>query len=135
MEKSKFLMVRTLALVLIFGMLFMGCATTQHDVEISNVRNIREIYIRNAGTTNWGANMAGTLQDIDKSKFSDRVDIRVIDTNGIAYSKFDEPFDDAAFEISKQHYYGTGSGVLLGFGIAALALLGVVISNALGGGE
>ena len=55
---------------------FTGCATTYHGVEISNVRNVREIYIRNAGTTHWGTNMAGNLQNLEKSRFSERVDIR-----------------------------------------------------------
>ena len=104
MEKNKFFMARhnmarVLAIVLIFGMMFSGCATTRHGVEISNVQasNIKEVNIRTAGTANWGSNMAKHLENIDRSKFSERVDIRVIDTNGIVYSKHNVPFDDAAF--------------------------------------
>jgi len=37
------------------------------------------------------------MQDIDKSRFSEMVDISVIDTNGIVYSRYNVPFDDAAF--------------------------------------
>jgi hypothetical protein len=115
MEKSKFLMEKVLAIVLICGMTFAGCTTTQHNVEISNVPNIREVYIRNAGTANWGANLAGNLQDIDRSRFSDRVDVRVIDANGIVFSKLNVPFNDAAFvETSSERYIGTGTTILLG---------------------
>ena len=123
MKKSKFFMSRVLVIVLAFGMLFLGCSTTQHSVAISNVPNVSEVYIRNAGTSNWGTNMAGGLQDIDKSRFSAKVDIRVIDTNGIVYNKYNVPFGDAAFvETSKNHYIGTGTSVLLG--VIGAAMLG-----------
>jgi hypothetical protein len=96
MKRNIFLL-GMLVMVLVFGMTVVGCATTKHGVEISNVSNVREIYIRNAGTTNWGANIASTIQDIDTSRFSERVDIRVLDTNGVVYSKYNVPFNDAAF--------------------------------------
>ena len=123
MRKKKFFLARALAIMLIFGMLSLGCSTSQYSVAINNVSNIREVYIRNAGAPNWGTNMADSLQDFDKSRFSSRVDIKVIDTNGIVYSKYNIPFDDSAFaETSKTHYMGTGSSVLMG----ALAL-GILI--------
>jgi len=93
MAKNKFF----LAGILIFGITLIGCKTTQHHLEISNVQSAREVYIRNAGAHNWGSNVAGHLKDIDKSKFSTRVDVRVIDANGIVYSKYNVPFGDAAF--------------------------------------
>ena len=98
MRKSKFFTAGILAIVFIFGMLFLGCSTTQHSVTISNVSNIKEVYIRNTGTSNWGGNLAGHLQNIDKSKYSSMVDIRVIDSNGLVYSKNNVPFSDDAFE-------------------------------------
>ena len=101
MRESKFFMTRVLAIVLLFGMTFVGCSTTYHSVEISNVRNIKEIYIRNAGETHWGINLVG--RNIDISRFSDRVDVRVVDNDGIAYSKFNVPFNEAAFEVTDQH--------------------------------
>ena len=97
MIKSKAFIAGILAMGLVFGMTVIGCATTQYDVAVSNVYGVREIYIRSAGTTNWGTNMAGNLQNIDRSKFSETVDIRVIDANGFVYSKYGVPFNDAAF--------------------------------------
>jgi len=114
MKKSRGFMARVLAIVLVFGMLFSGCSTTRHSVSISNVSNVKEVYIRNSGTSNWGTNLTGSLQNIDKLKFSEKVDIRVIDTNGITYSKYDVPFDDAAFEeTGKERHMGKGSIILL----------------------
>jgi len=83
--------------VLLLGITVAGCKTTQHGIEISNVLNIKEFYIRNAGTANWGTDTVKNMQSLDKSRFSERVDIRVIDTNGVVYSKYNVPFDDAAF--------------------------------------
>jgi len=83
-------------------MVFTGCSTTYYSVEVSNIPNIREIYIRNAGTTEWGANLVRTLNNIDKSIWSERVDIRVVDTNGIVYSKHNIPFNDAAFIVTDE---------------------------------
>jgi len=122
MNKSKFLMVGMLVMVLVFGMSVSGCATTQHGIEISNVsaNNIREIYIRNAGTTqtNWGSNVVKNLQNIDKSIYSETVDIRVVDINGVVYSKYDIPFGDAAFvetnkTSSMNPFAGGGLGIIL----------------------
>ena len=102
MGKSKLFMAGVLIIVLIFEMTVVGCSTSKHSIEINNVHNIREIYIKNTGTSNWGANLAGTLWDIHKSNYSERVDIRVIDTNGIVYSKNNVPFGDADFvEVNK----------------------------------
>ena len=124
MRKSKFLTAGVLLIVLVFGMALNSCATTYHSVEINNVRNIREVYIRNAGTTNWGANLAGTLEEINRYRYSNRVDIRVIDTSGVTYSKFNVPFDDTAFiETSKENYSGLGTSFLLAVIGIPLALL------------
>jgi hypothetical protein len=125
MRKSKFFMVGMLAMVLIFGITVVGCATSRHSVEINNVRNISEIYIRNAGTTNWGNNIVKDLQNIDKSRFSEMVDIRVLDTNGVVYSNYNVPFDDAAFvetnKTSSLNPYASGA-----LGIALIVILLVV---------
>ena len=96
MKRNIFLL-GMLVMVLVFGMAVVGCATTEHGVEINNVSNVKEIYIRNAGATNWGANIANTMQDIDTSRFSEMVDIRVLDTNGVVYSRYNVPFNDAVF--------------------------------------
>jgi len=95
--KNRFHVVSKLVAVLLLGITVAGCASTRHGIEISNVLNIREIYIRNAGVANWGTNLADNMQDIDKSGFLERVDIRVVDTNGVVYSRYNVPFDDAAF--------------------------------------
>jgi len=124
MRENKFFMTRVLSMVLVSGMLFWGCSTTQYSVAISNVSNVREAYIRNAGTSNWGANIAGSLQDIDISKFSARVDLRIVDNNGIVYSKNNVPFDDNAFvETSKERYMGTGTSILLGIIVIPVLIL------------
>jgi len=135
MEKKKFFVAKVLAIVLTFGMLFLGCSTTQHDVAITNVFNAREVYIRNAGTPYWGTNIAGSLQGIDRSKFSGSVDIRVIDSNGIVYSKYNVPFNDNAFvETSKERYMGTGTKVVLGV-LGAAAAVPLIIIGVMRGGE
>jgi len=126
MRKSIFLMAGMLVIMLVFGMSVSGCATSQHGVEISNVStsNIREIYIRNAGTTNWGSNMARNLQNIDKSRFSEKVDIRVVDINGVVYSKYDVPFDNAAFiETNKTSTYNVYAMGALALGLLVVLLL------------
>jgi hypothetical protein len=112
-----------LVTVLLLGITVAGCATTQYGIEISNVQNIREIYIRNAGTTNWGTNIASNVQNIDKSIFSESVDISVIDTNGVAYSRYNVPFNDAVFvETDKK----SSINLFAGLGLAG-AILAVVI--------
>jgi len=111
---------------IIFAMVT-ACATTHHGVEISNVRSssIKEIYIRNTGTISWGTNMAGNLQNIDKSRFFDRVDIRVIDSNGVVYSKYNVPFDDAAFVVTdRSSSIDTFGAILI---IVPLVLLGLLV--------
>ena len=129
MEKSKFIMTGVLVIVLIFGMTFVGCTTTHHNVEISNVQNIKEVTIRNAGTTNWGANLAENLKDIDKSKYSETVDIRVIDSNGVVYSKYNVPFGDSDFVQTNQTR--TVNQVTL----AVLGTIVLIIVGAVGGGQ
>jgi hypothetical protein len=125
MKNKKFFMAGVLVIVLVFGMTVVGCATSQYKVEISNVstNNIKEIYIRNAGTTNWGANVIRSLVDIDKSRYSETVDIRVVDTNGIVYSKYNVPFGNAAFvETNKTSSMNPYVTILLAGG-GALAIL------------
>jgi len=85
-----------LAAVLLLGVIVAGCATTRHGIEISNVQNVKGIYIRNAGTASWGANILG--ENIDKSRYSEMVDIKVVDANDIVYCKYNVPLNDAAFE-------------------------------------
>jgi len=96
--KNIFHVARKLVALLLLGITVAGCASTQHGIEISNVPNIKEIYIKNAGTSSWGSNMANNLKNIDRSRFSERVDIRVVDTNGVVYNKNNVPFNDAAFQ-------------------------------------
>jgi hypothetical protein len=91
--KNKFHVVIKLIAVLLLGITVAGCASTQHGVEISNVPNVRELYIRNAGTTDWGPNIANNMKNIDKSRFSEKVDVKVIDNNGIVYTKDNVPSD------------------------------------------
>jgi len=123
--KNIFHLVKKLVAVLLLGIMVAGCASTQYGIEVSNVLNIREINIRNAGAANWGANTASIMQDIDRSRFSERVDIRVIDTNGVVYSKYNVPFNDAAFvETGKTSSPNlVGLLALLGAGLAVLYLI------------
>ena len=118
--KNIFHVVRKLIAVLLLGVTITGCATTYHGIEISNVSNIRELYIRNAGTTNWGTDIANNMQNIDKSRFSENVDIRVIDTNSVVYSKYNVPFNDASFIET-----GKTSSINL---FAGIGLIGVVVA-------
>jgi len=121
--KNVFHVVSKLTAVLLLGITFAGCAsTTQHGVEISNVLNVREFYIRNAGSANWGTNTVNKMEDIDKSRFSERVDIRVVDTNGVVYCKYNVPFNDTAFtETGVTHPMNT-----FGYVVSLVALLGAV---------
>jgi len=84
--------------------IFTGCATRRYySVEVSNVPNITTLYIRNAGMTSWGVGMSGaTLQNIDTSRFSERVDIRVVDTTGAVFSSYNVPFDSASFVVTER---------------------------------
>jgi len=95
--RSIFHVASKLVAVLLLVITVAGCANTRHGIEINNVPNIREVYIRNAGSTNWSTNIASNLQNIDKSRFSEMVDINVIDNNGIVYSSYNVPFNDSSF--------------------------------------
>jgi len=117
------------AIMVLIGIIatFAGCTTTRYSVQIAGVPNISSVQIRNAGTTHWGANLAARLGDIDVSQFSDRVDIRVVDTNGIVHSRYNVPFHSDAFTETRQRHSGTGTAVmggivLLGGLIALIAL-------------
>ena len=120
-------MKKVTAMMILFGIIviaFTGCSTTRYGVEISNVPNVREIRIRNAGTTQWGVNMAGNRDNIDVSGFSEMVDIMVVDANGIVHSRHNVPFTDAAFVVTHRttsiNNYAAGAVVLGGaliFGI------------------
>ncbi|MCL2833225.1 MAG: hypothetical protein FWD78_08650 [Treponema sp.] len=97
-----------------------GCATTQHELVINNIspNNIKEIYIKNAGTANWGANMVKNVDNIDLSAFTNTVDIKVIDNNNTVYSKYNVSFNDAAFtESGTTSTMNTFVGVILLGGI------------------
>jgi len=128
MKKIPFILV----LISIIVPMLASCTTTHHGVSVINVPNINELYIRNAGTSNWIR--ISDIQDIDKSSFSNRVDIRVIDTNGVAYSKFNVPFDDAVFaETNREKYSGKGTFaaelffalILVGGAITWIAMTGL----------
>ena len=103
-----------LVLVLAFGSL--GCATSQHGIEFSNVSaaNLREVYIRNAGSNSWGSNMVRELDNIDRTRFSSTVDMRVVDNNGIVYTKYGVSLGDSAFiETEKNSTLNPFAGILL----------------------
>jgi len=96
--KNIFHVLIRLIVVLLLGITVAGCAISRYGIEIDNVKNIKAIYIRNAGTTDWGYNMLSDMKNITKSKFSEMVDIKVLDTNGVVYSKYNVSFNDTAFE-------------------------------------
>ena len=99
-------------LVCVIATMFAGCTTTHHRVAIGNVPGVREINIRNAGTTSWGPNVAG--ENLDMSRFSGRVDIRVIDAQGVVHSRHDVPFDETAFALtSSERYMGVGTSAFV----------------------
>jgi hypothetical protein len=125
--KNRFSVVRIPITVLLLAATLGGCTTTRHSVEISNVPSIGEIYIRNTGTASWGSNIAKNIQDIDRSSFSERVDIRVVDTSGIVYSRNDVPFNEDAFVETRELYSGTGTTVA--FGIISIPILILLIKN------
>jgi len=127
MKRCKIFLARVLSIVLVFGMLLTGCSTTQHGIAINNVSSVREVYIKNAGASNWGPNIAGNLQNIDVSRYSESIDIKVIDANGAIYSKYNVPFDDNAFaETGKERYMGTGTSILMG-ALGAVAAVTIII--------
>ena len=112
---------------------FAGCTTIAHGVQISNVPNVSEVNIRNAGTTHWGTNLAANLTNIDRSRFSEQVDIRVVDTTGAVFSRYNVPFGDAEFvETYRRHFFGAGTNTA--GGIITLTTL-IVLAIAFGGGE
>ena len=126
MKKSLFQMEKVMAMVLILGMTVSGCATTQHGIESSNVRNISAVYIKNAGASSWGADMVRNLKDIDRSRYSSRVDIKVVDVNRIVYTKYNVSFDDAAFVVTEKtstlNSVASGALLVLGIGLYVLIL-------------
>ena len=127
--KNVFYVVSKLVAVLLLGITVAGCVSTQYSVDIRNVGNsISEVYIRNAGTTNWGTNLAGTLRNIDRSIFSDKVDIRVVDALGLVYSKYNVPFSKADFEVTGKNYSLNTPGLLLL--LLGLGGLGYLIGHA-----
>ena len=116
--------VSKLVAVLLLVIMLAGCATTQYVIEISNVPDVRELYIRNTGTTIWGPNIAGNMQNLNRAIFSEMVDIRVVDTNGLAFSRYNVPFNDAAFvQTSITRPINTWALI----GIVGAALIPVVI--------
>ena len=124
MKKVTTLMV----LIGIIATTFAGCTTTRYGVNIANVPNVSEVFIRNAGTTSWGLNIAGRLDNFDRTVFSDTVDVRVVDTNGIVHSRYNTPFGEAAFVETRTNYSGVGtsvlwSGILIGALVAVLVLV------------
>ena len=102
MKKNRFIVLEKLITILLLGVIVAGCKTTNYGVEITNVprTNIRAVYIRNAGTTDWGYNVASILTNINRTRYSQTVDIRVVDNNGVVYSTYNVPFDDAAFSYT-----------------------------------
>jgi len=131
MKKVFFTMGRLVAALVLVTML-VGCSTTHYQVQISNVPNIREIYIRNARAANWGSNVLEDIQNIDRSKYSARVDIRVVDGNGIVYSKENVPFDENSFALTNtERYMGLGTQVLM---LVVLLAVGIPLGIMNGGG-
>jgi len=121
MDKKIFLVTRKLVTILLLGVTVAGCKSIQYGVEISNVprANIKAVYIRNAGTTNWGNDIVANLNNIDRTKYSQLVDIRVVDSNGVVYSKYDVPFNEDAFLESGTTSYLNG--------VAGLFLMGATV--------
>lgn len=116
-------------LLLVFVMILAGCATSQYEVKIANISadNIKEIYIKNAGTGNWGGNMVKDLNNLNLSAYSKNVDIKVIDNNNTVYSKNNVPFNEAVFVESGKTTSPNqfASGVLLvGLIVGAIVLFG-----------
>jgi len=104
--------------------MFTSCrTTTAYAVGVRGVPNVRELYIRNAGTASWGANLAGSINDIDVSRFPGNVDIRVVGTDGVIHSRYNIPFA-SAFVQTDSRSEANAAGNLLG----ALALLGGLIA-------
>ena len=108
---SKFIGI--VVLIALIGLPITSCTTTHHIVNITNVPNVSRVYIRNAGTDNWGANIAGRLNNININRYSETVDIRVVDTEGLVFTSYNVPFSEAAFLVTnRERYMGTGSRIL-----------------------
>ena len=132
MKKNRFFVVGKLVAILLLGVTVIGCTTTQYGVEISNVpiTSIRAVYIRNAGATDWGNNIAVNLNNIDRTRYSRTVDIRVVDTNGVVYSRYNIPFGDDAFIASGKT---TSLNLFAGMVIAGAGLGGFYLMQNLRG--
>ena len=130
MENKSHVVSKMVALLLLVMMLA-GCATTQYGIQITNVQPSR-LYIRNAGTTVWGSNIVGNMQNIDRSLFSEMVDIRVVDAAGTVFTRQNVPFNDAAFVQTEV----TRSMNIWGWvGIGAVGLGALIAISALAGDE
>ena len=110
-----------LVAILLLVIMLAGCATTQYGIEIANAQ-VSRLYIRNAGTTSWGPNIADNRHDINRSLFSEMVDIRVVDTAGAVHSRFNVPFNDAAF-VQTEVVRTANVFALAGIAAAGLAVL------------
>jgi len=120
-------------LICVIAVAFTGCATTTiYGIEVGNVPNIGRVYIRNAGATHWGSSISGgNLQDIDRSRFSERVDIRVVDATGAIFSRYNVPFDVASFVETNRSSETNAAGYLL---FATVILSAIIIPSVLLGG-
>ena len=117
----------TMILVCIMGMTLTGCATRNYlRMTVSNVPYISRLYIRNAGTTHWGTNIVG--QNIDMSRFSESVDIRVVDANDAVFSRYNVPFNVASFVVTNRTVAMSAAGAttLLLLGVGALIALTII---------
>jgi hypothetical protein len=72
--------------IMLCTIVYTGCTVKYQGMSFQNSQGeIREVYIRNAGTQNWGKAIPITnnsIAHIDKSTFSRRVDIKAIDHRG-----------------------------------------------------
>jgi hypothetical protein len=102
-----------------------GCVTKNHyrlNIATSQGTPIREVYIRNAGTTNWGSPIpAFRLASFDIEKYSRNVDIRVVDTAGGVHTRLNVNLDDSQFRIDSQTTDAPAAQVLVA--LVGLALI------------
>ena len=72
--------------IIISSFVSTGCAVNYQGMSFQNAQSgIREVYIRNAGTENWGKAIPITnnsIAHIDRLTFARRVDIKAIDHRG-----------------------------------------------------
>jgi uncharacterized protein YceK len=135
MRKKNRFIAGVLVIVFMFGIVFTGCATTrQHQINFESAQgriSVSEVYIRNAGTSDWGLNLARDLHNIDRrSMFSDMVDVRVVDHSGFVYSKYNVPFNNDAFEINRTSHlnvFGSYAYSALYYLIIAAVLAGLTL--------